>query len=100
MVTLMSLKELLPAAEHVSTVSASDAVETRRRPGRLRNVSPDLVPLLRSPATANIREPSLSEANAQFIEDNLGSVKGIMFAVALSVPLWACISALVRVVIR
>ena len=96
----MSLKELLPAAEHVSTVSASDAVETRRRPGRLKNVSPDLVPLLRSPATADIRGPSLGEADAQFREDSLAPVKGIMFAVALSVPLWAGISALAWVVVR
>ena len=100
MVTLMSLKELLPVVEHVSTVSASDAIETRRRPGRLKNVSPDLVPLLRSPATADISRPSLGEADTQFMEDSLAPVKGIMFAVALSVSLWAGISALVRMVVR
>ena len=96
----MNLKELLPAAEHVSTVSASDAVESRRRPGRLKNVSPDLVPLLRSPATADISRPSLGEADTQFIEDSLAPIKGIMFAMALSVPLWAGIGALARMVVR
>ena len=100
MVTLMSLKELLPVVEHVSTVSASDAIETRRRPGRLKKVNPDLIPLLRSPATADIRELSLGEVDAQFVEDNLAPVKGILFAVALSVPLWAGISVLVWVAVR
>ena len=100
MVTLMSLKELLPAAEQVSTPPTSNAIETRRRPGRLKEVSPELVPLLRSPATADIHAPALSEADARFMEDDLAAVKGIMYALALSVPLWAGISAVVGVTVR
>lgn len=100
MVILMSLDELPPAIEHVSTLSASDAGETRRRPGRLKKVNPDLIPLLRSTATADIYEPALGKVDTQFVEDNLAPVKGIVFAVALSVPLWAGIGALVWVAIR
>lgn len=96
----MSLKELLPATEQVSTLPASDAIETRRRPGRLKKVSPELVPLLRSPATADICELSLGEADARLIEDDLGTVKGIIFALALSVSLWAGISAVVWMLAR
>ena len=96
----MSLKELLPAAEQGPAPSVSTALKTRRRPGRRDQVSPDLVPLLRSPTTADICEPSLGEADAQFIEDNLASVKGIMFALVLSVPLWAGIVFAVWSVIR
>ena len=59
-----------------------------------------LVPLLHSPATADIREPLLGKADAQFTEDDLACVKGIMFAVALSMPLWAGIGALVWVAVR
>ena len=95
----MSLKELLPAAEHVSALLASDVIETRR-PGRLTKVSPDLVLLLRSPATVDIRKPSLGEADARLIEDNLAPIKGIMFAVALCVLFWAGISALVWAALR
>ena len=99
MVTLMSLKELLPVVEHVSILSVSDAIETRRRPGRLKKVSPDLVPLLRSPTTADISKPFLGEMDAQFTEDNLASVKGIMFAVVLSGALWVAIGYVIWTVL-
>lgn len=100
MVISMSLKDLLPTVEQVSTLPSSDAMEARRRPGRVKTVSPDLVPLLRSPATTGIREPSSGKAGARLIENDLGTVKGIIFALVLSVPLWAAISAGVWMVIR
>lgn len=96
----MSLRELLPAAGQVSTLPASVAVKTRRRPGRLKKVSPDLVELLRSPARACVHEPSLGEADLQLADDDLASVKGIVFALALCMLFWASISVVVLMVIR
>ena len=96
----MSLKELLPAAEQGPAPSVSTALKTRRRPGRRDQVSPDLVPLLRSPTTADICDPLPGKMDAGFVEDNLASVKGIVFALLLSVPLWAGIVFAVWLVVR
>lgn len=75
-------------------------VVDRRRPGRMRDVSPELLPLLRSP-TAPVTEP-LPETEtpsavevadrieeSSFVEDDLGAAKAIMFASIMAMPFWS-----------
>ena len=80
------LGEGAPAPDGVDADTASD----RRRPGRT-EVSPDLLPLLRNPAGAEIPldEPHVS-GDAR---DDLGAAKGLVIGVLLAVPLWCLIAA-------
>lgn len=73
-------------------VSTEASVSDRRRPGRVNNVSPELIPLLRSQPA----EPA-SDAPPQFGDhDQLGAVRGIAIGAALSAPLWVGIALLGR----
>ncbi len=71
----------------------------RRRAGRIEQVSPHLIPLLRNPLPDGelarlLREEALQasgldkELQAQPVEQ-LSAVRGILVAALLSVPLWA-----------
>ena len=91
------MKELPSAVEQGSNLLGLSAVGFQRRLGRLKTAGLDLVPLLRSPATASIRKPSSGKAGPRFIDGGSGLVRGFIFALALSVPLWAGIGALLWV---
>ena len=72
--------EAPPATQ--TTVETSD----RRRPGRLENVSPTLIPILRS------SEPAVE---IEFDEvDQAAAVRGLAFGVLLSAPIWVAIAYL------
>ncbi len=60
----------------------------RRRPGRIEDVSPELIPLMRHPDEL---EPD---------RDDLRPMTGVLVAVALSVPVWAGIALFIRWLIR
>ncbi len=93
----MRLKELLRASEQGPTPVE---VKGRRRPERVAQVSPHLIPLLRNPATVDIPALLRAPAALPFLEDDFAFVKGIGFALVLSVPLWAIIGAVAWVVLR
>ena len=63
----------------------------RRRPGRIENISPHLIPLLRHPT--GFVEPVPAE-------DNLRLPKGIAVGVLLAIPLWGLIIGGIMMVIR
>ena len=66
-----------------ATLTAADVTD-RRRPGRLENVSPALIPILRT------SEP---EIPIEFDEvDQASAVRGLAFGVLLSAPIWAGIA--------
>ena len=78
-----------PAAE---TAPDGSLLTDRRRPGRVENVNPSLVPLLRGQATSG--EP---DSKTQFGDpDQLGATRGIALGVVLSLPLWTGILLLGR----
>lgn len=88
----MRFTALLQTAEEASTPAD---ITGRRRPGRSDQVSPHLIPLLRSPATADIPMPPSGELDTPPFGDDLMPVRGIIFGLALSVPLWAGIAGVV-----
>lgn len=73
---------------------APPAAQDRRRPGR-RDISAELIPLLRDPLHIEISpapEPPI------FGSDQTSPARGIAIAVLLSIPLWMLLVALVRLV--
>jgi hypothetical protein len=64
----------------------SDTVTGRRRPGRQNHVSPALLPLLREPVGYN-----LSDLESDEDPDQLSVVRGIYFAMLVSLPIWILI---------
>jgi len=84
----MRFRELLRAAEQVPTLAR---VKDRRRPGRIDQVAPHLVPLLRNPATVDIPTLSPGEVNASPLKGDLTPLQGITLDIVSSVPLWAVI---------
>ncbi len=93
----MQYKELLRTGEKPSTLPGS---KDRRRAGRNGQGSPHLIPLMRNPATVEAPAPLLSNADAPFPDDNLDPARGVLFAVALSLPLWTGIAGIVWAVSR
>ncbi len=93
----MRYKELFRTGEQASTLAGT---KSRRRPGRNDQVSPHLIPLLRNPATTGIPTPLPDEADTSPLEDDLAAAKGIMFGLAMSVPLWAGIGGIMWTVLR
>ena len=68
-----------------ATVTAVEVTD-RRRPGRVENVSPALIPILRS------ADP---ESAIEFDEvDQAAAVRGLAFGVLLSAPIWVAIAYL------
>jgi hypothetical protein len=83
-------KELEPtASEPVSLAAVAD----RRRPGRLAQVNPELLPLLRG-------EPVPAPELIQFGDpDQLRGVRGLPLAIAVSAALWAGIAYAGRLIL-
>jgi len=88
----MRFRELLRPAEQILP---SAPVADRRRPGRNNQVSPPLIPLLRNPATPDILVPLPGKVDAPSSRDDLVPVRGIIFSLALSVPLWICVAGMI-----
>ena len=66
-----------------ASVANPSSVRDRRRPGRLEQVSPALIPLLREP-TRYVDDPG-------FDSDLLAPARGVLVGLLISVPLWALI---------
>src|SRR5450631_3717553 len=63
----------------------------RRRQGRIENISPNLIPLLRQPTV--VAEPTPAG-------DDLRLPKGIAFGILLAIPLWAAIIVGISLALR
>lgn len=96
-VIVVRSNELLQAPEPAET---SSDTEGRRRVGRPDQVNPNLIPLLRHAATVEIPASLLDEVSAPYVEDGFGAGRGVVLAVALSVPSWAVIGAIAWAVLR
>lgn len=81
-----SLGDGTPARSGLTTETAPD----RRRPGRLKDVSPELIPLLRNPAAIEI--PSDAPLAPEHARDELGAAKGIVVGVLLVIPFWLLVA--------
>jgi hypothetical protein len=93
----MRFQELLRPAEQAPV---PDEIKDRRRPERNDQVSPHLIPLLRNPATMDVPALLPVEIDAPPLGEDQAFIKGIIFALALSVPLWAGIIAVGWAVLR
>ncbi len=76
-------------AEHVAR---SRIVQDRRRPGRLQQVSPALVDLLRSKPDAVL--PGSDEGHP------LGAIAGILLSAVVGLAMWAGLFWLMRILMR
>ena len=65
---------------------AGGTAADRRRPARIKDASPDLIPLLRDPTTVAI--PPDDAHVAAHMQDELGGAKGIAVGLLLVVPFW------------
>ena len=82
--------------EHWDALSESETAGTmvdRRRPGRPKTVSPNLIPLLRGEASPDIEPPPLV-----IEKDDVANLPmaGIACGMVLSIPLWALIGGVVH----
>lgn len=93
----MRFKELLRTTERVATPAG---IKDRRRPGRNNQVNPHLIPLLRDPATADIPASLPGEVEAPPLGDGIVPAQGIVFGLALSVPVWVWVAGVVWAVLR
>ena len=80
-----------PATEIPAKQSPAPSFVERRRPGRVENVSPELIPLLRNPTVIIEQNPA---------EDDFRLPKGIAVGIVLAIPLWALIFLGVSLLIR
>jgi hypothetical protein len=68
---------------------------SRRRPGRRDDAHPSLIPLLRGTASPipddppMIGDPATIQVDQETEGDALAPARGIIFGIALSVPIWA-----------
>jgi hypothetical protein len=78
---------------------SAEAASDRRRAGRSAHVSPELIPLLRNAATAEIPDDAVPASGAVDIDrepfgldaDNLGAARGLATGLVLGVSLWGLI---------
>ena len=91
---MTAVKEVLGTTTDPAPVPvASAAPNDRRRPGRLDQASPHLIPLLR---TAEIEAAAASVIEEELaFEDALAPAKGIAVGLLLSVPVWAVLGGIV-----
>lgn len=76
------MTELEAATKTLATAAVSD----RRRPGRLDNVSPELLPILRN------AEPAV---DGEFDDaDQTGPIRGLFAGILFSAPAWVAIAYL------
>ncbi|MDT7953430.1 MAG: hypothetical protein RQ966_18160 [Acetobacteraceae bacterium] len=80
---MTAIVEAKPSAAAGTDVGVSD----RRRPGRSSEVSPALIPLLRTNEAATLID---FEEDA----DQSAGIRGLLFGILLSVPLWVAIAYL------
>jgi hypothetical protein len=78
------------------TETDADTRISRRRPGRRDDVHPALIPLLRGTVSPNsdaeadiIADAPLAAESMEAEKDGLAPARGIIFGIALSVPIWA-----------
>ena len=99
----MILKDISTTAEltpaHAGSVPTPTVVDSRR-PGRLGQVNPHLVPLLRDPTGAVLPAPVPGTAEPGILEDDLSIARGIGVALVLSVPIWAVIGLVTWALLR
>lgn len=72
--------------ETTTLVETTQTVADRRRPGRVDDVSPELIPLLRKPT---------ADTPIEFDEDEVdqtAAIRGVFFGVLISAPIWAAIA--------
>jgi hypothetical protein len=80
-----------PKPPHAALAASAAVLDSRRRPGRTDQVSPHLIPLLRSPATVEIAAPQLTAESAKSFREDLPVACGIGVGFLLAVPAWAAV---------
>ena len=75
------MTEVTEVEAKAATLTEADTTD-RRRPGRLKNVSPALIPILRN-----------TDPEIEFDEiDQASAVRGLAFGLLLSAPIWVAIA--------
>ena len=75
-------------APSVSPPPAAD----RRRPGRAENVNPNLIALLRAPATSAANADLTQSSHDDLGHGDLGPAKGLIVSVVFSALFWALLA--------
>ncbi|HEX3573810.1 MAG TPA: hypothetical protein VHU42_04340 [Rhodopila sp.] len=90
------MSDSITPAENGTTTADADVGFSRRRPGRIENVHPALIPLLRGKAGIHFADESpfiadapVEHASMEQQKDALAPARGILFGIALSIPIWA-----------
>jgi hypothetical protein len=87
------VEEREAAAVPAHQAQARQGTADRRRPGRIENISPHLIPLLRQPTVVVEPAPVLTV-------DDLRLPKGIAIGVLLAIPLWGLIIGGIMMMVR
>src|SRR6185437_13990826 len=90
-------RTLMPDAKALSPSATPDAPAPadRRRPGRPETVSPELIPLLRDPASVEVPEHDAHlHAPRNVRRDDMGPARGLAVALLLALPFWCVVIGL------
>lgn len=73
------------------TLDAAHLLTDRRRPGRPQEVSPALLPLIREDMLPSEPQPQrpMEWPEEDLEHDELSTIRGIMYGVAIALPIWA-----------
>jgi hypothetical protein len=91
--------KLLGDVDPANATGGSDTLPDRRRPGRHKHVSPELIPLLRHAATLEIPQEAFEsshpeDADRESVEldgDDLRPARGLAVGFVLAIPLWGLV---------
>ena len=92
----MHFKEVSQVTGRLSTLTR---LKTLLRPVRETQVNPRLILPLRSLTTMDIPAP-VDEVHALSLKDDLAPIRGIIFSLALILPIWGCVAGILWAVLR
>ena len=99
----MSLRDVSPVNDlspaHAVSVVTTSALDGRRRPGRPAQVSPSLVPLLRSAPYVEV-PTSLSGVEIKLLNEDLSMARGFGVGMLLAIPIWSAIGLVAWALLR
>ena len=81
-------------------VPAPAALDGRRRPGRLAEVNPRLVPLLRNAAHEDVPTVLLTRAERSSLNEDLSMARGFGLGLLLAIPAWGAIGFVAWALLR
>ena len=91
-------QQIRPGKRLTSAISRPE-FRGRQRSGRIPNLNPNLIPLLRDPSEIDLQQEDLQTFPISKQDGDLDPARGILFGILLSVPLWAILFVLFRLIV-